>query len=243
MQILDFGELHLVDMMGDEARIVEAARVSFRKKGKRTDAQLLRYLIRNKHTSPFEHVQFTFMVKCPIFVARQWMRHRTGKYNEISGRYSELPSEFYMPEVLCRQDEKNKQASGADHPESPALLAVMKNFCAAAFYAYEHLLTEGVSREQARMVLPLNTYTSFYFTMDLHNLMHFCNLRNHEHAQPEIRVYAAAIEGVIQEKFPTVYSAWREEKECQTKMVTTSSESSNDSSSSSKKLSKDTKTK
>ena len=182
---------------GDK-EIVRNARVSYDNDGaERTDAQdqkLISYLYSNSHTSPFEAMVFTFEVKCPIFIARQWQRHRTWKYNEVSARYTELPEEFYVPEALYEQGKGNKQMSGTDRvKEDTYLLGVMISNNERAFNAYHHLLSHGASREIARTVLPLATYTRFFCTVDLHNLFHFLRLRLHPHAQMEIRVYAEAI--------------------------------------------------
>jgi len=200
--VLDHGFVRLIDHMGDDQRIVDAARVSYQKGTKKvsTDKGLIRYLLRNLHTTPFEKVRFEFHVKLPIFVARQWMRHRTGSFNEVSGRYSKLPQEFYVPEPLRKQSKTNRQGSSseivstiylADGEDDPG------HFIRSSFnnsYAdYQHLLEAGAARELARGVLPLNIYTEFYWTVDLWNLMHFLRLRLDAHAQLETRLYAEAI--------------------------------------------------
>jgi thymidylate synthase (FAD) len=155
-------------------------------------------------------VQFTFDVRCPIFVARQWMRHRTGKFNEISGRYSELPEEFYIPEVsqITTQSASNKQMrTDTEHPGAAEIQDAISFACAEAFKVYHQLLKVGCPRELARGVLPLNTYTHFFFTMDLHNLAHFLRLRLHEHSQYEIRVYAQAMLALIEPIVPVAVAA------------------------------------
>lgn len=197
-----------------DAQIVRAARVSYDKGTKtvRDDEKLIRYLIRNEHWSPFEMVEFKFHVKAPIFVARQWFRHRTGNVNEISGRYSVLEDEFYIPEKWRLQDTKNRQGSQGE-------LGGLTNEYATdaytealdyAYKAYEALLSAGVAREMARMVLPLSTYTQFYWKQDLRNLLHFLKLRLDEHAQWEIREYAKAILSLIEPLVPVTVKAWKE---------------------------------
>ena len=202
IDVLDHGYVRWVDSMGDDLSVVRAARVSHdadwrtgEEHGK--DHKLIRYLMKNNHTSPFEHVFFTFEVKCPIFVARQWMRHRTWKYNEISARYAELPEEFYVPapEVIGTQDKRNHQSrrlkgSSIDAKRFARSIAEHGEL---AFRLYETMLQEGVPRELARSVLPVGTYTRFFASVDLHNLFHFSRLRLHAHSQYEIRVYAEAM--------------------------------------------------
>lgn len=198
---LNHGYVRFVDAMGDDQAIINAARVSHGQDGDderppEQDKKLINYLWANKHTSPFEHVMFTFEIKCPIVVARQWFRHRTGKYNEISGRYVELPTEYYVPEieVITRQDTKNHQArTGEQLGNAETVRQLIDDDCANSFATYRTLLAMGCARELARGVLPGFMYTRFYFTIDLHNLAHFLVLRLDKHAQYEIRVYAEAI--------------------------------------------------
>ncbi len=198
--VLDKGFVRLVDYLGSDARIVQAARVSYGEGTKtfREDKGLIDYLLRNQHTSPFEQVSLTFHCKMPIFVARQWVRHRTAKLNEISGRYSVMKDEFYVPdsEAIAFQSTDNKQ--GRSSEEVPAevkekVRGLLEQGQRQAFGEYEALLDEGVARELARINLPLSLYTEWYWTMDLHNLFHFLALRLDAHAQLEIRKYAEVI--------------------------------------------------
>lgn len=210
--VLDHGYARLVDYMGDDLAIVRSARVSFdaewrtgEEAGK--DEKLIGYLYRNRHTSPFEAVHFTFEIKCPIFIARQWMRHRTWSYNEVSARYAELPDEFYVPApgVIGAQSNDNKQARklvGLDVLRAEKVRNSMQNNGQAAFEVYRTLIADGVPRELARSVLPVSTYTRFFASVDLHNLFHFLRLRLHEHAQYEIRVYADAMLELIRPIVP-----------------------------------------
>ena len=208
--VLDHGFVKLHDAMphwtreSGDARVVEAARVSFARgvteSETRTTEQnekLIRYLLKNAHTSPFEKVRFEFVAKMPIFVARQWVRHRTGSINEVSARYTELPNEYYLPalERVQEQSASNKQGSGAVFPEGPAqeIREEIAAVAETAYEAYERLLNQNVARELARMVLPTNFYTAWYWTVDLHNLMGFFRTRLHPHAQFELRQYAKAM--------------------------------------------------
>jgi len=164
------------------------------------------------NTSPLEMAEFKFEIKMPIFVARQWVRHRTASLNEVSGRYSELPEEYYVPEifVINKQDTKNKQGRGESFSleEAIAVRELINESCKASFEIYKHLLSKGVARELARVVLPLSTYTTIVWKMDLHNLLHFLKLRLDPHAQLEIRAYAKIIEKMVAEFFPATYKAW-----------------------------------
>ncbi|MFO7850439.1 MAG: FAD-dependent thymidylate synthase [Spirochaetia bacterium] len=199
-RVLNKGFVRLVDYLGSDERIVQAARVSYGAGTKtyREDRGLIDYLLRNEHTSPFEQVVLTFHVKMPIFVARQWVRHRTGRLNEISGRYSVMEQEFYVPEGedLSLQSTDNKQARS----EETLGAKVQDEVCALIegqqkdiYRGYERLLNLGLAREVARINLPLSLYTQWYWQMDLHNLFHFLKLRMHPHAQLEIRRYAEKI--------------------------------------------------
>ena len=214
-EVLDHGFVGLVDSMpevrlgrlpstvapGDQ-RIVDAARVSIAGEEVRPSSderKLIRYLLKNRHTTPFEQVRFTFACKIPIFVARQWIRHRTGSFNEMSARYGKLPADFYVPSMdrLMKggQAKKNKQGSGTELDEKTAkrIRGTLDHCNKHAYGTYEELLGLGLARELARMVLPVNIYTQWYWTTDLWNLMHFLRLRLHEHAQWETRQYAEAI--------------------------------------------------
>lgn len=206
--VLDKGFVTLIDSMGDDRKIVAAARVSYGSdalKGDEADKKLLRYLYTHGHTSPFEQVNFTFLVKLPIFVARQWMRHRTWSYNEVSGRYTELPDEFYVPTEWRLQDKENKQSSYGHAVTQADYLSA----CHKAFDIYKLLLADNVGREMARMVLPLSTYTQMYATVDLHNLLHFLKLRLDSHAQYEIRQYSQAMLTLITPIVPWSVEIWK----------------------------------
>ena len=202
------GWVGLIDHLGTEATIVNAARVSFGKLKTEMDdrdVKLLHYLIENRHTSPLEHVVFTFSIHCPLFVRGQWHRHRTWSYNEISRRYTEIDMEFYTPEHLRRQAESNRQASFADPEfEDAALRELIRTQNVQSLELYNKLLDSGVCREQARGVLPQNMMVTFWGTVDLSNLLHFLRLRDSEHAQYEIREYAIAIRQLIAPVVPNV---------------------------------------
>ncbi|ABU96972.1 thymidylate synthase [Thermus phage P74-26] len=197
-----------------DAQIVRAARVSYGKGTKtvRDDEKLIRYLLKHEHWSPFEMVEFKFHVKAPIFVARQWFRHRTASVNEISARYSVVEDEFYTPHKWRLQDTKNKQGSVGELDELTNAHATdaYTEAVAMAFQAYEALLQAGVAREMARMVLPVSVYTQFYWKQDLRNLLHFLKLRLDDHAQWEIRQYAEAILRLIEPLVPITVQAWKE---------------------------------
>lgn len=198
--VLDKGFVRLVDYMGGDARIVQSARVSYGEGTKtvREDGALIDYLMRNRHTSPFEQVELTFHMKLPVFVARQWIRHRTASVNEISARYSVLKDECYLPAPadVAPQSTDNKQGRSADPfpPETAeSMIAEMENMQNEAFISYHHLLDGNLARELARINLPLSVYTEWYWKIDLHNLFHFLALRCDLHAQKEIRAYASVI--------------------------------------------------
>ncbi len=214
---LNHGFVRLVDIMGDDTAIVQAARTSYGKgtKSVSEDRGLIRYLMRNRHTSPFEMVELKFHVKLPIFVARQWIRHRTASVNEVSGRYSEMPSESYIPELenIKKQSTDNKQgrSNEAFSPEYTAYIqSKLRNAQAAQFAEYSEYLEAGVARELARINLPLSTYTEWYWKIDLHNLFHFLKLRLDRHAQYEIRVYAEAIADIVKQCVPIAYEAFED---------------------------------
>ena len=217
MNILDHGHCRLVNHMGDDLSIVRAARVSYdadwrtgEDEGK--DAKLIGYLMRNRHTSPFEAVTFTFDVKAPIFVLRQWHRHRTWSFSEVSARYSELPEEFYVPETVGVQVQHNKQMRllMEDHASEAEIRQLIQVQCQESFNTYRRLLEAGTPRELARGVLPMNTYSHMFATVDLHNLFHFLRLRLHEHAQYEIQVYAGAMLEQIRSVVPVAVAAFEE---------------------------------
>lgn len=200
IKVLNKGFVRLVDYMGGDARIVQSARVSYGDgtKSVREDAALIDYLLRNEHTSPFEQVVLTFHVKTPIFVARQWVRHRTARMNEISGRYSVMADEFYVPEVddIRQQSKTNKQGRSEESLNDDAkteFLSTLEADQAALYARYEKYIGNHIARELARVNLPLSLYTQFYWQIDLHNLFHFLKLRLDSHAQKEIREYGLAL--------------------------------------------------
>jgi thymidylate synthase (FAD) len=223
---LDHGFVELVDVMPrlvpDDDRktsdyaIVQAARVSYGPGTKKVneDRGLIRYLMRHLHTTPFEMVEFKFHCKMPIFVARQWIRHRTANVNEVSGRYSILKDEFYFPEVEnIRQQSKSNRQGGEEKIEeewATKYLNYLKTICTESYDIYEDYLGLGVSREQARMILPINLYTEWYWKIDLHNLFHFLGLRCDAHAQWEIRVFADAMLALIKPIVPFAVEAWED---------------------------------
>ena len=213
-KVLDKGFVKLIDVMGTDASVVQAARVSYGD-GTKTpsdDLKLIKYLWRNKHTSPFEMIEMKFHIKCPIFVARQWLRHRTANVNEYSGRYSVMSKDFYVPEVFHLQGLKNKQKGDKDTDElfNAALRKEITELCHNAYELYLDMLSGGVAREEARIVLPVNFYTEFYWKIDGNNLLKFLILRNDEHAQYEIIEYAKVIEALVAEKFPMCYEAFKQ---------------------------------
>lgn len=211
-QLLDKGFLRLIDFMGGDIAVVQAARVSFGggSKGEEADRKLISFLMKNGHETPFEHSVFKFHVKAPIFVTRQWVRHRIASYNEISLRYVEYPEdEFYVPQELRVQAKRDRQASVPEKlPNEPELIEVMKKSYAESFAAYKKLLDNGVAREIARSILPVGSYTQFYWTVNARSLMNFMKLRTEMHAQYEIRVYAEAILEIFKEKMPWTYDSF-----------------------------------
>lgn len=203
--------VELIRVSGSDLDVVNAARVSYGKVATHItprDEQLINYLMEHDHTSPFEHNQFSFRIKAPIFVIRQWMRHRMNSYNEISYRYVKSALEFYVPTVWRDQDHKNRQGSvgGAVRPE---LTEQFQQALAQITAVYEDLLSKDISREQARGILPVCTYSEFIFTTNLHSLMHFIRLRTHAGAQYEIRVYAQAMLEMAEEYFPASLKAFK----------------------------------
>ncbi|OFZ26836.1 MAG: FAD-dependent thymidylate synthase [Bdellovibrionales bacterium RIFOXYB1_FULL_37_110] len=217
IKCLDHGFVRLVDYMGNDFSITQAARTSYGDGTKSTtkDKGLIRYLMRHRHTSPFEMVSFKFHCKMPIFVARQWIRHRTASLNEVSGRYSILPEEFYLPsrEDINFQSDTNNQGR-SEQSVSPEIidytLAKLENTYRECRKTYEDLIAKGIAREIARIVLPLAQYTEWYWKMDLHNLLHFLALRLDKHSQKEIRVYAEAIRDLIKTIVPTTWEAFED---------------------------------
>ncbi len=214
--VLDKGFVRLVDYLGGDERIVQSARVSYGKGTKtfREDRGLIRYPMRNRHTSPFEQVVLTFHAKMPVFVARQWVRHRTARLNEISGRYSVMSDEFYLPslEQVSYQSTTNRQGRGDPVPEEEAqrLIETMRLQQEQAYVGYENLLEAGVARELSRVNLPLSVYTEWYWQIDLNNLFHFLSLRLDEHAQYEIRKYAERMLEIAQAVCPCACEAFED---------------------------------
>ena len=215
--VLDRGFVRLVDYLGGDRRIVQSARVSYGEGTKtfRQDRGLIHYLLRNEHTSPFEQVIFTFHTKMPIFVARQWVRHRTARLNEISGRYSVMKDEFYLPEgsAIAPQSADNKQGRGSEpFPDEvrEEIRETLADRQRGAYEAYEELLERDVARELARINLPLSTYTEWYWQIDLHNLFHFLKLRLDPHAQYEIRVYGEVMFDIARRVCPIATEAFDE---------------------------------
>ena len=214
--VLTHGFVALVDYMGDDAAIVQAARVSYGRGTKtvRDDRGLIRYLMRHRHTTPFEMVEVKFLVRLPIFVARQFIRHRTGSFNEASARYSVVPDEYELlpPEAIRRQSTRNRQGRG-----DPLPMEVVGRFrddldriSKDAYAAYERALADGVAREVARLVLPVSYYTQWYWKTNLWNLFHFLSLRLDLHAQEEIRLYAAELARLGRCVAPIAFEAFEE---------------------------------
>ncbi|MCH4094721.1 MAG: FAD-dependent thymidylate synthase [Acetobacter peroxydans] len=220
LEVLDHGFLRVIDYMGDDGAIVQAARVSYGRGTRKVteDAALIRYLMRHRHSSPFEMCEIKFHVKLPIFVARQWIRHRMASVNEYSARYSILDNEFYLPapEHMAAQSEVNRQGRGETlAPQAAAeVLDILRGDALRTFGDYERLLDEkegyGLARELARINLTLNTYTQWYWKIDLHNFMHFLALRIDPHAQYEIRVYAEEMLKVLHAWVPQAAAAFEE---------------------------------
>jgi thymidylate synthase (FAD) len=223
LPVLDQGFIRVVDYMGDDAAVVQAARVSYGKGTKQvsTDQGLINYLMRHRHTTPFEMCEIKLHVKLPIFVARQWIRHRTASVNEYSARYSVLDDGSYRPEIgqLAAQAAHNRQGRGEplDAGMAEAVLGRLDTSAASAEATYRWLLGDapgepGLSRELARMVLPLSAYTQWYWKIDLHNLLHFVALRADAHAQYEIRAYAEVLAGIIEKWVPVTAAAFRDHR-------------------------------
>jgi len=218
--VLDHGFVRVIDYMGDDAAIVQAARVSYGAGTKKVsnDEGLIRYLMRHWHSTPFEMCEIKLHVKLPVFVARQWIRHRTANVNEYSARYSILDREFYTPapEHLAAQSDVNNQGRGAvlEGAEAARVLDILKGDAARAYDHYEEMLStegkQGLARELARMNLPASIYTQWYWKTDLHNLFHFLRLRADAHAQYEIRVYAEAIARLVADWVPLAWGAFED---------------------------------
>lgn len=221
VRVLDKGFVRLVDLMGGDQGVVDAARVSYggKSKGADADRKLIAYLLKHSHLTPFEHSLFKFHVRAPIFVARQWFRHRFAAYNEISFRYTEVKDDFYMPAKWRGQDQKNKQGSSTSAALDQARLSDMfKKDIDSALATYKSMIEMGVAREMARMVLPVNLYTEFYWTVNARSLMNFVALRADAHAQWEIQRYGEAMAKAFRDAMPWTYEAflrygWRGENE------------------------------
>jgi thymidylate synthase (FAD) len=213
IDVLDYGYVRLVESMGSDLSVVRAARVSYDAdwragQDKGSDAWLIQYLANNNHSTPFEAVEFQFEIKAPIFVFRQWHRHRTWSYNELSARYRELPEEYYVPGInqITTQHTDNKQMRTDEKNENAyPIQAAIKEQNAAAFRTYHSLIKKGCPRELARSVLPVGTYSHMFAKTNMLNLIKFLRLRNHDHAQYEIRVYAEAMQKLALEIAPISY--------------------------------------
>lgn len=220
IDLLDHGFVRLVDHMGSDLSIVRNARVSYDAEWRAgedegSDARLINYLYNHGHNTPFEAVTLTFDVKAPIFVFRQWHRHRTQSYNELSARYRELPEEFYIPEAsqITTQSTDNKQMRTDEvHPEAEKFRQMMCTNNEAAFAVYKRMIAEGCPRELARSVLPVSTYSHMFATMNLNNLFKFLGERLHPHAQYEIRVYAEAMLKLIEPIAPVAVAAFKKKQ-------------------------------
>lgn len=213
---LDRGFIRLVDSMGGDDAIVQSARVSYGKGTRKVsqDRGLIRYLMRHRHTTPFEMVEFKFHAKMPIFVARQWVRHRTANINEYSLRYSEARDEFYIPdeEHILFQSKLNKQGRSGEVPADlkKKVQDYFRDISDKSYTIYSELNDAGIARELARAVLPVNLYTEWYWKNDLHNILHFLSLRLDPHAQYEIRIYAEAMAEIVKKIAPFAYEAFKD---------------------------------
>lgn len=225
VKCLDHGFVRLVDSMGNDLSVVRAARVSYNAawragEDEGSDKRLINYLWKNRHTTPFEAVEFQFEIKAPLFVFRQWHRHRTWSYNELSARYRELPTEYYLPEaeMIGNQSTNNKQARVIEEIPAKEIevrqiqIDRMQNVCEAAFELYRSLLASGWPRELARSVLPVNTYSHMFAKVNLLNLLKFLTLRCDAHAQYEIRVYAHVMREMARSIVPICIDAWEKHK-------------------------------
>ncbi|WP_449045498.1 FAD-dependent thymidylate synthase [Paracoccus versutus] len=218
--VLDHGLVRVIDYMGDDGAITQAARVSYGRgtKSVSNDEGLIRYLMRHWHSTPFEMCEVKFHVKLPVFVARQWIRHRTANVNEYSARYSILDREFYIPapEHLAAQSTVNNQGRGQvlEGDEAARVLDILREDAMRSYDHYEAMLSQegqqGLARELARMNLPANVYTQWYWKVDLHNLFHFLRLRADAHAQYEIRTYAETMCGIVKDWVPFAYAAFED---------------------------------
>jgi thymidylate synthase (FAD) len=219
-ELLDNGFVRLDAHMADDMSVVNAARVSFAKneddKTELTNADtgLINFLMREKHGTPFEHNSFRFHVKCPLFVAREWFRHRIGSFNEFSARYSEVPNEFFMPELSVVRTQEGKPGAykfeQANMDVALRTKAIISSSYEQAYDAYKSMIDDGVAKELARTVLPVGMYTQFYWTVNARAIMNFCSLRSAETAQMEIRDYSVAVEEIFGSIMPVTANAWLE---------------------------------
>jgi thymidylate synthase (FAD) len=227
MQVLDFGRLEIVDSMGGDLSVVNSARVSFnvcKEVLDKSDVGLINYLVKNKHDSPLRHTQISFRIKAPEFVMRQWYKHIVGAtftvsrepdgaWNEVSGRYVEYADEFYTPDIFRAQSKSNKQGTTAESVESAEnAKKIYTDSVAQSYASYKSLLDAGVGREIARTILPLNYYTEVIWTASLQAVLNFITLRDHEHAQYEIRVYASAMRELVKSIAPLTMIAWEKHR-------------------------------
>jgi thymidylate synthase (FAD) len=215
VRVLDHGFVRLDDAMASDLSVVNAARVSFarrREEMDQADEGLIRFLMRDRHGTPFEHNAFRFHVRCPIFVAREWFRHRIGSFNEFSMRYARATDEFYVPEPEDVRSQVGKPGAYTFEPVEPELAEAareeLRRVYELAYETYERLVEQGVAREIARAVLPVGAYTEFFWTVNARALMNFVSLRNAETAQREIRRYAEAVEAFLPERMPVTHAAF-----------------------------------
>ena len=215
IRVLDHGFVRLDDSMADDLSVVNAARVSFARRKEamdESDEGLIRFLLRERHGTPFEHNSFRFHVRAPLFVAREWFRHRVGSFNEFSMRYARATDDFYVPEPEDVRTQVGKPGSYSFEPVEPELAEAtreeLRAVYDAAYATYERLVERGVARELARLVMPVGAYTEFYWTVNARSLMNFVSLRAAETAQREIRRYAEACERFLEEKMPVTYAAF-----------------------------------
>ena len=215
IQVLDHGFVRLDDSMADDLSVVNAARVSFARRKEamdESDEGLIRFLLRERHGTPFEHNSFRFHIRAPLFVAREWFRHRVGSFNEFSMRYARATDDFYVPEPEDVRTQVGKPGSYSFEPVEPELAEAtreeLRAVYDAAYATYERLVERGVARELARLVMPVGAYTEFYWTINARSLMNFVSLRAAETAQREIRRYAEACERFLEAKMPVTYAAF-----------------------------------
>jgi len=215
IRVLDHGFVRLDDVMASDLSVVNAARVSFARRKEEmddADAGLIRFLMRDRHGTPFEHNAFRFHIRSPIFVAREWMRHRVGSFNEFSMRYAKATDEFYVPEADDVRSQVGKPGAYTFDPVEPELAEqtreALRDVYEHAYATYERLVEAGVAREVARSVLPVGAYTEFYWTVNARSLMNFVSLRASETAQREIRRYAEAVERFFEQHMPITYAAF-----------------------------------